>query len=225
MPAKPGTARSAQCSIHSSRWPAGGHRGGAANTHKDREWRGGDPIPDWGVVNPYWLERRWNAVKYRFDDLHSREEAYPLHFQVIEEQAALVAGRYPDLTGTDIGQAYLLAGLQIAMAVDRDLTCRFEGFAEGVWELAQRCLATCHPDFNPEVAALTTRTWRSDQDRTSHFMTCGAVLRRLVDSTRFWARRGSRAYVQHVTDFLRENGWDPRVDKIHFIVGSKHPPQ
>jgi hypothetical protein len=72
----------------------------------------------------------------------------------------------------------MLAGLQIAMAVDLDLTCRFEGFAEGVWELARRCLATCHPDHNPEVAVLTSRTWRSDDDGSSHFMECGAILRR-----------------------------------------------
>jgi len=217
--------RAGQAQAISSRLLAGGHARRAANTHKDRARRGGDPIPDRNTINPYWLERRWNAVKYRFDDLRMQEDTYPLHFQVMEQQAGFVAARYPVLTGTDIGHAYMLAGLQIAMAVDRDFTYRFEGFADGVWELAQRCLATCHPDFNPEVAAVAKRTWRSDEDRTSHFMTCGAVLRRLVDSTRFWTRRGSRAYVQHVTDFLQENGWDPRVDKIHFIVGSKHPPE
>jgi hypothetical protein len=79
----------------------------------------------------------------------------------------------------------MLAGLQIAMAVDLDLTCRFEGFAGGVWELARRCLATCHPDHNPEVAVLTSRTWRSDDDGSSHFMECGAILRR------WWSRHAS----------------------------------
>lgn len=143
----------------------------------------------------------------------------------MEEQAGFVAARHPELTGTDIGQAYMLVGLQVAMAVDPALTYRFEGFGEGVRELAQRCLATCHPDFNPEVAAAAKRMWRSDEDRRSHFMECGAVVRRLVDSTRFWVRRGSRAYVQHVTDVLRQTGWDPQVDKIHFIVGGKHLPQ
>jgi hypothetical protein len=211
--------------MHSGRRPAAGLARCAANTHNDRAWRGGDRIPDWGVVNPYWIERRWNAVKHRFEDLRFREDRYPLHFQVIEEQAAFVAARYPDLTGTDIGQAYMLAGLQIAMAVDGDLTCRLEGFTEGVWELAQRCLATCHPDHNPEVAALTSQTWRSDEDRSSHFMECGAVMRRLVDSTRFWAHRGPRAYMQHVTGYLREHGWDLRVDEIHFIIRTKHLPQ
>ncbi len=183
------------------------------------------PIPDQHTINPYWLERRWNAVKHRFEDLRSREDVYVHHFLVMEEQAGLVAARHPDLTSTDIAQAYMLAGLQVAMAVDPELTYRFEGFGTGVWELAQRCMATCHPDFNPEVAAAAEMMWRSDEDRRSHFMEFGAVFRRLVDSTRFWARRGSRAYVQHITGFLRQTGWDPQVDKIHFIVGSKHLPE
>ncbi len=136
-----------------------------------------------------------------------------------------MAARHPELTSTDIGQAYMLAGLHVVMAVDPDLTYRFEGFGQSVSELARRCLATCHPDFNPEVAAVAERMWRSDEDRRSHFMTCGAILRRLVTSTRFWARRGSRAYVQYVTDLLRHTGLDPQVDKIHFIVGGKRLPE
>jgi len=190
-----------------------------------RNGKGGDAIPDRDAINPYWLERRWNALKHRFDDLRSREDLYVHHVLVMEEQAAFVAAHHADLAGADIGQAYMLAGLHVAMAIDPDLTYRFEGFGESVWALARRCLATCHPDFNPEVAAAAERMWRSDEDRKVHFMACGAVLRRLVDSTQFWARRGSRAYVQHVTDWLRQTGWDPQVDKIHFIVGGNQLPE
>jgi len=179
---------------------------------------------DPNVVTPYYLERRWNAVKYRFENLRTYEEAYALHFSVLEQQACYLVARDPALTDTEIGHAYMLAGLQIAMAVDQTLTYDFEGFAVGVSELARRCLATCHPDFNPEVAAVAKRAWRSGEDRTLHFMQCGAVLRRLVDSTRFWSRRGVRAYVEYVTASLRENGWNPQVDEIHFVVGTKHAP-
>jgi hypothetical protein len=75
--------------------------------HKDRVRRGGDVIPEWSVVSPYWLERRWNAVKHsvkhRFEDLRCREGQYSPGLQVMEEQAALMALRDPDLTGTDMG--------------------------------------------------------------------------------------------------------------------------
>jgi hypothetical protein len=71
----------------------------------------------------------------------------------MEEQAAFVAARFPDLTGTDIGQAYLLAGLQIAMAVDRDLTCRFGPSRRACGNWLNDALATCHPDHNPNSRA------------------------------------------------------------------------
>jgi hypothetical protein len=54
-------------------------------------------------------------AKHRFEDLRCREGQYPLGLQVMEEQAALMALRDPDLPGTDICQAYMLGGLQIAM--------------------------------------------------------------------------------------------------------------
>jgi hypothetical protein len=50
------------------------------------------------------------------------------------------------------------------------------------------------------------------------------VFRRIVDSAQFWARRGSRAYVQYIMDFLHDTGWNPDLDKIHFAVMGKHPP-
>ena len=71
------------------------------------------------------------------------------------------------------------------MALDSQLTYRFEGFEKHVMELTRRCLATCHPDFSAEVQAATKQAWRSDEDRRSHFMASGAVLRQLVDSTWF----------------------------------------
>jgi hypothetical protein len=53
-----------------------------------------------------------------------------------------------ELTGSDIAQAYMQAGLSVAMELDPALTYRFDGFAEPVQELTRRCLATCHPGFN-----------------------------------------------------------------------------
>jgi hypothetical protein len=178
------------------------------------------------VVSPYWLQRRWNAVKHRFEDLHDQEEAFAVSLRVMEEQAGFMAHRHPDLTSTDIAQAFMLAGLRVAAAIDSQLHYRFDGFPEPVAELARRCLATCHPDFNPEVAAVVEQVWCRPEDRTAHFTSCGAVLRRLVDSAQFWARSGSRAYVQFITPFLNETNWDPRADVIHFSILAhltKHP--
>lgn len=175
------------------------------------------------VVNPYWLERRWNAVKHRFEDLRNREKAFGSSMMVMEEQAGFMAHRHPDLTSTDIAQAFMLAGLQVAAEIDPQLNYRFDGFPEPVAELARRCLATCHPDFNPEVAAVAEQIWHTPEDRTFHFMGCGAVLRRLAESAQFWARSSSRAYVQFIIDFLGQTKWDPHTDVIHFSILTKHP--
>jgi hypothetical protein len=185
--------------------------------------KGGNDVPEPQTVNPYWLERRWNAVKRRFEDLRQREEGFAYSLLAMEEQVGFMALHHPDLTSTDIAQAYMLAGLHVAAATDPELRYRFAGFTEPVAELARRCLATCHPDFNPDVAAAAEQIWGSDEDRRFHFNRCGAVLRRLVDSAQFWARRGSRAYVQVVTDLLHQSGWQPQIDKINFTVCTKQP--
>ena len=65
------------------------------------------------TITPYWLERRWNQVKGRFNDLRTYEEAYTLNFVVMEEQAAFMAVRHPELTGTEIGLAYMLTDLHV----------------------------------------------------------------------------------------------------------------
>ncbi|MDA8064349.1 MAG: hypothetical protein M0031_02410 [Thermaerobacter sp.] len=180
-------------------------------------------VPEAQLVNPYWLERRWNAVKYRFADLHDREGDLAECLLVMEHQAAFMATRDARLTDEDIGQAYMLAGMQVAMAIDPQLNCRFEGFEGPVAELSQRCLAACHPDFNPEVATVAEQEWTTPQDRIDHFMIYGAVFRRLVSSVKFWGRHGPRGYVQFVTRFLDEGGLDYRADVIHFTVVGKPP--
>lgn len=176
------------------------------------------------IITPYWLQRRWNQLKRRFEDLRGWEEVYGHLLMLVEQQAGFVAAHHPELTGSDIAQAYMQAGLTVAMELDPALAYRFAGFAEPIQELTRRCLATCHPAYNPNVAAAAEQFWRDDEDRTTHFRTWGAVFRRLVDSAQFWAHRGSRAYVQFVTDFLRDTGWNPDVDEIHFAVMGKHPP-
>jgi hypothetical protein len=176
------------------------------------------------VVDPYWLQRRWNQVKRRFDNLHGWEEVYAHLLVLAEQQAAYVAAHHPDLTSSAIAQAYMQAGLHVASELDPTLTYRFEGFSEPVQELVRRCLGTCHPDYNPQVAATAEQFWHDDEDRQTHYRNWGAVFRRLVDSAQFWARRGSRAYVQFVSDFLTDAGLEPDADKIHFAVMGKHPP-
>lgn len=185
----------------------------------------GDPVAEPQLIDPYWLQRRWNQLKRRFDNLRGWEEVYAHLLVLGEQQAACVAAVHPDLTSSDIAQAYMQVGVRVAMELDPTLSYRFEGFSPPVQELVRRCLATCHPDYNPQVAATAERFWHDQEDRQTHFRNWGAVYRRLADSAEFWARRGSRAYVQFVTDFLADAGLQPNQDQIHFAVMGKHPPE
>jgi hypothetical protein len=177
------------------------------------------------LLNPYGLQRRWNQLKRRFDNLRGWEGVYA-HLLVLGElQAAYVAGLHPELTSSDIAQAYTQVGVRVAMELDPTLRYRFEGFNGSVQELVRRCLATCHPDYNPQLAATAEECWHDQADRQTHFRNWGAVYRRLADSAAFWARRGSRAYVQFLSDFLADAGLQPNPDQIHFAVMGNHPPE
>lgn len=181
-------------------------------------------MPREEAINPYWLGRRWAVMKDRFEDIHGREVAFGPILTPMEEQAGYVASRHPDLLSSDFEQGYMLAGLHIVMSLEPDLMYRFEGFPGPVRMLTERVLATCHPDFNPEVAMLAKRLWKSDEDREQHFMLCGAAVRRLAASARFWSHEGSHAYVDFVMDFLTKMKWDPNVDRIRVVVGGLGSP-
>ena len=180
-------------------------------------------MPDAQLVNPYRLERRWNAVKRRFADLRDREADFVECMVVIERQAAFMATRHARLTDEDIDQAYMSAVMRVATAIDPQLSCRFEGFEGLAAELSRRCLAACHPDFNPRVAAIAAQEWATPEDRVDHFMVYGAVFRRLAASVKFWGHHGPRGYVQFVTRFLDEGGFDYRAEVLHFTVVGKPP--
>ncbi len=178
-------------------------------------------------VTPYYLERRWNAVKGRFADLR-QEESTGAHGHLLfymEQQAGWMAWHHPHWDDAWTAQAYMLAGLRVTHELDPDLSYGFEGFEPDVWELQRRVLATCHPAFHPDVAAAAEAVWQTPEDRRFHFEECGACLKRLVTSVRFWSKRGSRAYTAHITEFLRQTGWDQEKDVIHWVVTSRSRPR
>lgn len=135
-----------------------------------------------------------------------------------------MASHHPELVGSDFEQAYMLAGLHVVMALDPGRVYRFEGFSEPVWTLARRVLATCHPDVNAEVAEVAKRMWPGDEDRRLHFALCGAALRRLATSARFWSGQGSHTYAEFVLSLLTKTGWQPDPGRIHITVGGTRPP-
>lgn len=94
-----------------------------------------------------------------------------------------------------------------------------------MWELRRRCLATLHPDFNPDVADVIRIAWQDEDDRVRHFEEIGAVLRRLVDSTHVWARARTAAYRQLVKQLTEAAGNDPARDVIGYVVLSRRPPR
>ena len=181
---------------------------------------------DSGPVTPHWLERRWNAVKGRFADLRNEEStgAYGRLLLCMEQQAGWMAWHHPHWNDAATAQAYMVAGLRVAHELDPGLGDVYEGFEPEVWELQRRVLATCHPAFHPDVAAVVEKAWQTPEDRRFHFEECGACLRRLITSTRFWSKRGSHAYSARVTEFLPQTGWNPDEDVIHWVVASRSIP-
>jgi hypothetical protein len=177
-------------------------------------------------VTPYWVERRWNAVKGRFADLRSDDidKRHAGLLLCMERQAGWIAWHHPGWNDAQAREAYMLAGLRLAHALDPLLGDEYAGFAPEVWELHQRVLGTCHPAFNPEAAAAADGAWQTPEDRRFHFEVAGACARRLIDSVRFWSKQGPHAYTAHVTSFLQRLGWNPEDDTLHWVVLSKSLP-
>lgn len=128
-----------------------------------------------------------------------------------------MAWHHPHWNDAATAQAYMVAGLRVAHELDPALGEVYEGFEPEVWELQWRLLATCHPAFHPEVAAVVKNVWQTLEDRRFHSEACGACLRRLITSTRFWSKGGSHAYSAHVTEFLHQTGWNPDENVIHWV--------
>lgn len=177
-------------------------------------------------VTPYYLERRWNAVKGRFADLRNLEHTGVRGslLRCLEQQAGWMAWHHPHWNDAATTQAFMVAGLRVAHELDPSLGDVYEGFDPDVWELQRRVLSTCHPAFHPEVAAVVKKAWQTPEDRQHHFEECGACLRRLVTSTRLWSKRGPHAYTAHITAFLHQTGWNPEEDVIHWVVASRSAP-
>ena len=176
-------------------------------------------------VTPYYLERRWNAVKGRFADIRNNESTSPFArlLLCIEQQAAWMAWHHPHWNDAATAQAYMMAGLWVAHELDAGLGDVYQGFEPEAWDLRRRVLATCHPAFNPEVSAAAEKAWQTPEDRRFHFEGCGACLRRLIASTRFWSKQGSHAYTVWATELLRQTGWNPDEDVIHWVVATRSP--
>jgi len=185
---------------------------------------GGAPEPAVGggatgqpAVTPFRIVRQWNRVKARFPNIREQETRYGHALCVGEAQAARAMIGDPSFGAEQAATAYRWAGLVVNGALDGSLPS-FEGFDARVGELAQRCLAACHPEYSPQVAGVMGRPGSTEAARREHFIRWGSVWRRLVDSADFWGRKGSRAYLAFIQPVLEQMGFDPRSDRVDFVV-------
>ena len=126
-------------------------------------------------VTPYYLERRWNAVKGRFADLR-QEESTGAHGHLLfymEQQAGWMAWHHPHWDDAWTAQAYMLAGLRVTHELDPDLSYGFEGFEPDVWELQRRV-------FWPRAIRHFIRTWPQPLKRYGRPRRIGAFTLRSV---------------------------------------------
>lgn len=164
--------------------------------------------------------QNWRRRVDLFPDIRGSEEDYNPLIYVIEQQIGFMVNRNSRFVDEQILTALALCGLRCAEQIVPDTKLEFQGFDEMMVALTERCLASFHPDYNPEIKAVTDRLWSSSDIRIEHFTAYGAAIRRLMYSVQFWGKASGtlRGYVNHVVDFLSEAGHDVTTDYVHFHV-------
>ena len=176
------------------------------------------------ALNPYWALRFWDKTKTRFPDVRGEEDAYYPSLLCMEQQIGYMASRHAGLSDEDVALALAICGLNVAAFLEKRELPERTGFSPAVEELSNRCMATFHPDYNPQLAELLKRARLTPEDEQHHYRTAGSVLRRLSDSCKYWSKAGGRrGYIKFVTSFLQEAGITPKSDKVDFVFASKRP--
>lgn len=133
--------------------------------------------------------------------------------------------KHKGLSDEDVALALAICGLNLAAFCEGTEKPEFKGISPEIEELANRCLATFHPDYNPELAEVIERALRGSEDKEYHYRTAGSVLRRLTDSCKHWSKTGGRkGYIRFVTSFLEKGNMMPEDDKVDFMITTRNAP-
>ena len=175
------------------------------------------------LLNPYWALRLWNKAKEQFPNIQGKEDFFSHNLLCIEQQIAFLAGKHNTMSDEDVTQALAICGLKVVAALEKKGDqILLKDFSPEVEELANRCMATLHPDYNSEIAETVKKAWQTLDDEQYHYRSIGSVLRRLTDSCKFWIKNGGRkGYIKHVTSFLYESNLMPEDDRINFTIATK----
>ncbi len=164
------------------------------------------------TLNPYQTLRSWNRKKEEFPDIKGSEELFTYTFLCIEKQIAYMTKKCDSLYDEDVALAYAICGLRLVGILDSEQKCEFANITPEVMEMADRCMATYHPeDFEQTVLIENEQTrqnsedglWEMSEDRVNHYRNIGSALRRLTDSCKFWSKRqGLKGYITYVSSFI-----------------------
>ena len=162
-------------------------------------------------LNPYQAMRLWNRKKEEFPDIKGSEELFSHTFMCVEEQVAYMSKKYSSIYDDEVAVAYAICGLKIIGILDSEQKCEFVSIAPEVLEMADRCMATFHPEDYARMVRVEDEKavdglWETPENRVNHYRSVGSALRRLTDSRKFWTKRqGLKGYLNYVSSFLEEN--------------------
>jgi len=177
------------------------------------------------TINPYWAIRKWKKAMLKFPSIKGEEEVFSEHLLHIEQQIVYMSNKYDRLSGEDVALALAVCGLNVEAQLEYRERPEFTGLSAEVVELANRCMATFDPAYNPEARQAAKVVWHNQEDEQFHYHNMGSVLRRLSDSCQLWTKKGGRnGYIHFIRSFLREANMMSDNDKIHFAIISKHIP-
>ena len=113
------------------------------------------------AVNPYGTQRTWDKDRSTFPSIKGREAVLKRSLLNFERQVAM-AQKHPELA--DVALAYAVCGMNVPAFFEGSESPVLTGFPPHVEELARNCLATFHPEYNPEVAELGQEAWKTPAD-------------------------------------------------------------
>lgn len=178
------------------------------------------------TLNPYQTLRLWNRKKEEFPDIKGSEELFSHTFMCVEEQVSYMSKKHDSLYDDEVALAYAICGLRVIGILDSQQRWEFVNIAPEVWEMADRCMATFHPEDYARITKdedekawhnAVDGLWETPEDRVKHYHSIGSALRRLTDSRKFWSKRqGLKGYINYVSSFLEENALSDPLGTIHY---------
>ena len=173
-------------------------------------------------LNRYSAMKEWERVKGVFADLHGYEDEYNLTIFCMEKQIVFMSRRYR-LVDEEAMHALIMCGCRIIEQCDPEKRYEFSGFPKEVVELADRICATFHPAYNSEVQILVQDNWKSEQELLDYFLEFGAVVRRIIDSAKFWGKSDFKGYLRYIAADIGKVSTNLDEDRIDIAIPVRSP--